>query len=62
MNPRAIIWAVVLFQVVLLFCIWVSFSARIISPGEILVRAGIVAAVALAILTVVAASHHRQSH
>jgi hypothetical protein len=62
MSPRVIIWAVVLFQVVLIFCIWVSFSERIVSSGEIFARAGIVAAVAAAILTAIAASHHRQAH
>jgi hypothetical protein len=62
MNPKLIIWAVVLFQVVLIFCIWVSFSARVVSPGEILARAGIVAAVAAAIFTGIGASHHRRVH
>jgi hypothetical protein len=62
MNPRVIIWAVVIFQVVLFFCIWVSFSARIISPGEILARAGVVAAVAAAILTAIGVDHHRHVH
>jgi hypothetical protein len=58
MNPTRIICVVVLFQVVLIFCMWVSFSPRVISPGEIVARAGIVAAVAAAIFTAIASSHH----
>lgn len=60
MNPTRIICVVVLFQVVLIFCMWVSFSPRVISPGEIVARAGIVAAVAAAIFTAIASSHHRR--
>jgi hypothetical protein len=62
MNPRLIIWAVILFQVFLIFCLWVSFSPHIISFGEILTRAGIVAAVAAAILTAIGVDHHRHVH
>ncbi|HTW47064.1 MAG TPA: hypothetical protein VMD92_03890 [Acidobacteriaceae bacterium] len=62
MNPTRIIGVVVLFQIVLIFCMWISFSPRVITPGEILARAGIVAAVAAAIATVAASSHHRRLH
>jgi hypothetical protein len=62
MNPRVIICAVLLFQVFLIFCIWIGFSQRIISPREILVRAGIVAAVAAAVLTGISSNHHRHVH
>jgi hypothetical protein len=62
MNPTGIIATAVLFLVVLSFCIWVSFSARSISPGEILARAGIIAAVAAAIFTAIASSHRGQMH
>jgi hypothetical protein len=62
MNDTGIITAAVTFVVVLFFCIWISFSARIISPGEILARAGIVAAVAAAVVTAIGVNHHRHVH
>jgi hypothetical protein len=62
MNDTGIIAAAITFVIVLFFCIWISFSARIISPGEILARAGIVAAVAAAIFAVIGVSHHRHVH
>jgi hypothetical protein len=62
MNPKLIIWAVVLFQVFLVFCLWVGFSAYVISPGEILTRAGIVAMFVAAIYAAVRASHHTHLH
>jgi Ca2+/Na+ antiporter len=62
MNPNGIVAVAILFLVVLFFCMWVSFSARVISPEEILERAGIVAAVAAAILAAVATSRHRHVH
>lgn len=62
MNPTGIVSAVVVFLVVLVFCIWVSFSERIITPGEILARAGIVAAVAAAIFAAIGTNHRRHVH
>lgn len=62
MNPTGIITAVVLFLVILSFCIWVSFSDRIVNPGDILVRAGILAAVAAVIFGAIASGGHRRLH
>jgi len=60
MNPNAIICAVIVFQVLLIFCIWVTFSTQVITPREVFVRACMVAAAAAAIYTAIAASHHRR--
>jgi hypothetical protein len=62
MNPNRIIWAAVLFQIALIFCLWVSFSARVIRPGEILARAGIVAMWVAAIYAVIRLRHRRHLH
>jgi hypothetical protein len=59
MNPNRIIWAAVLFQIVLIFCLWVSFSARIIRPGEILTRAGIVAMLVAAVYAAIRSRDRR---
>lgn len=62
MNPNGIITAVVLFLIVLSFCIWVSFSERIVSPGDILMRAGILAAVAAVIFGAIGSRGHWRMH
>jgi hypothetical protein len=61
MNDKGIMTIAVAFIVVLFFCMWVSFSERIISPGEILERAGIVGAVFAAALVAAATSHHHSA-
>lgn len=62
MNASNIIWVTVLFVVFLGFCVWISFSARVISAEEILERVGIAAAVLAGVLVAAASTHHWREH
>jgi hypothetical protein len=62
MNDTAIISAVIIFLIVLGFCIWFSFSSRVIGTEELLLRAGTAAAIVVAALVTAGAHRHRNVH